>query len=413
MFETVFTRKGAERHRRAPLLREREAFLAYLQRRGTGRSCLKIYSSRLNQIVRFLKLKKLRRVRMSEIKAAARRWASYRGQYRHSPAGPYSEPSFVWLARRWLKFHGKLIVPQRRFWSTEELAQYAAALREQKFSSVTIHGRVAHTRRFLEWCAKRLHKRQLSALSVRDIDKYFSEMASRWGTVTIATCATALRPFFLYAESCGWCPKIALGIKAPTRHLGSSLPAGPKWVEVLRLLRSTKGRTPVTIRARAILLLVCLYGLRRGEVIRLQLSDFDWPNGVFTVRRSKLGGLQQFPLRREVSNAILRYIRHARPPLSSCNHVFVSFHPPFGPMNPSSVYEIVSYRLRHLRIKAPRRGPHALRHACATELLRRGTPLRDIADFLGHRNCRSVTIYAKFDLQALRKVSDIDLTARL
>jgi integrase len=82
-------------------------------------------------------------------------------------------------------------------------------------------------------------------------------------------------------------------------------------------------------------------------------------------------------------------------------------------MNPSSVYEIVSYRLKRQRINAPQRGPHALRHACATELLRRGTPLRDIADFLGHRNSRSVAIYAKYDLQALRKISDIDLTAQL
>jgi hypothetical protein len=30
-----------------------------------------------------------------EIKNAARRWASYRGKYRHIPAGPRSEPSFV------------------------------------------------------------------------------------------------------------------------------------------------------------------------------------------------------------------------------------------------------------------------------------------------------------------------------
>ena len=180
----------------------------------------------------------------------------------------------------------------------------------------------------------------------------------------------------------------------------------------MKLLRTTNEGTPVAIRAKAVLLLLCLYGLRRGEVIRLQLNDIDWRNGVFTVRRSKRGGLQQFPLRPEVSDSILQYIRSARP-RSSCQHVFVSFHPPFGPIYPTSINAIVTSRLNRLKIKASRRGPHSLRHSCAMELLRRGTSLREIADFLGHRTCRSVGIYAKFDMQSLCNVSDLDLTGAL
>jgi hypothetical protein len=60
MFETLFNPPSADRHRLAPLLREREEFLAHLQRRGNGRDSLRAYASRLNQIVRFLKLKRMR-----------------------------------------------------------------------------------------------------------------------------------------------------------------------------------------------------------------------------------------------------------------------------------------------------------------------------------------------------------------
>jgi integrase/recombinase XerD len=144
----------------------------------------------------------------------------------------------------------------------------------------------------------------------------------------------------------------------------------------------------------------------------LQLSDFDWGNGVFTVRRSKKGGLQQFPLRPEVSESVLAYIKNTRPQ-ASCTTLFLSFHPPFGPMHLSSVYEIVSLRLKQLNIKTQRRGPHSLRHAAATELLRRGSSPREIADFLGHRTTQSVGIYARFDMQSLRKVSDLDLSGAL
>jgi len=58
-------------------------------------------------------------------------------------------------------------------------------------------------------------------------------------------------------------------------------------------------------------------------------------------------------------------------------------------------------------------GPHSLRHACATELLKQGASLREIADFLGHRDCQSVEIYAKFDMQSLLKVAALDLCGAL
>lgn len=414
MFETIFSLRSAHTHRLAPLFPEREEFLVYLQRRGTGRNCLRIYASRLNQIVRFLKLKRLRRVRPCEIKNAARRWANYRGEYRHVSAGPWSAPTFVWLAKRWLRFHGKLASPCRKLVFADKLKEYAKFMEsEREFSPVTARGHVYQTGRFLQWCAKSRPKRQLSEISLSDVDRYFSAMASRWGKVSLSSCAVVLRSFFLYAESRRWCSTgIAHGIKGPPIRVGTAVPDAPKWKDVLRLLHTSKGRTPVAIRASAILLLLSFYGLRRSEIIRLQLSDFDWRNGFFTVRRSKRGGLQQFPLSREVSDSVLRYIRRARPGCP-CKHLFVSFHPPFGPMHPTSINEIVSLRLKRLNIRGRHHGPHSLRHACATELLRRGTSLREIADFLGHRTCQSVGIYAKFDLQTLHKVSDLDLTGAL
>ena len=66
MFETVFNERAAHGHRFMPLVREKEEFLTHLECRGMGRSCLRVYASRLNQIVRFLKLKRLRRVRPIE-----------------------------------------------------------------------------------------------------------------------------------------------------------------------------------------------------------------------------------------------------------------------------------------------------------------------------------------------------------
>jgi site-specific recombinase XerD len=414
MFETIFTLRAVHKQRVAPLLREREEFLAYLQSRGVSRGCLRNYSSRLNQIIRFLKLKRMRSVRPREIVIAARQWANYQGEFRHLAAGPSSVPTFVRLAKRWLRFHRKLVLPSRRFVFTDKLRTYAEFMESERgLSPVTICGRIGQTTRFLRWCSQHRKLRRLSAISLNDVDKYFSANANRWNLVSVASSANVLRAFFVYAESRRWCRAgIAYSIKSPAVGVGSFVSDGPKWQDVLRLVCSTDGDTPVEIRARAIVMLVSFYGLRRGEVIRLQLSDFDRRKRVFTVRRSKLGAFQQFPLRSDVSAAILRYINTARPP-SSCSRLFTSFYAPFGPVHWSSINEIVRSRLERLQIKTKRKSPHALRHACATELLSQGSSLMDIADFLGHRDCQSVRTYAKFDIQTLRQISDLDLVGAL
>jgi site-specific recombinase XerD len=65
--------------------------------------------------------------------------------------------------------------------------------------------------------------------------------------------------------------------------------------------------------------------------------------------------------------------------------------------------------MRKLAIELDHVGAHSLRHACATRLLDKGTSLKDIADFLGHRDMHSVSIYAKHDIRTLRKVADFRL----
>lgn len=415
MFETLFKMPAAiERHRAAPLALAREKFLENLHRQGgTSRANLIGYAAVLIQIVRFLGLQEIRNVKLKEIRNAARKWASYRGRHRHIDAGHCSEPYFTWVAKRWLRFHGHLVLPSRpRPAFADRLDEFAESMKsELGFSPVTISGRVWQTADFLTWLSKR--HRRLFAVSLNDVDKYLAAKARKWTKVSLTSRAAVLRAFFRYAESRRWCrPGIASGIKGPPLRSGPLAGQGPKWTEVVRLLRATDGTKSAAVRAKAILLLFSLYGLRRSEVAGLLLSDFDWQNKTFTVRRSKRGGFQQFPIQPEVGAAILRYFRLARPKCS-CRHVFVSLHPPYRPVHAVSLSKIVNYRMRRLGIRLRHMGPHCLRHACATHLLQQGASLREIADFLGHRDCQTVGIYAKFDTEGLRSIAGLDLTGAL
>jgi integrase/recombinase XerD len=177
---------------------------------------------------------------------------------------------------------------------------------------------------------------------------------------------------------------------------------------VQQLLKSVGGSQRAALRARAALMLFAIYGLRSGEVGRLVLDDFDWGEETFLVNHSKHGGARRYPLQRQVGDSILEYIIKARPHCA-CRHLFITLNPPYRPVGATSFWDLTRRRMAHLGIWCRHRGPHTLRHACATHLLHEGASFKEIGDFLGHRNSESAEIYAKVDLPTLRKVADIDL----
>ena len=129
-------------------------------------------------------------------------------------------------------------------------------------------------------------------------------------------------------------------------------------------------------------MLLAVYGLRAGEVSRLQLEDFDWEHEVFRVVSSKTRRVRTYPLTCTVGDAILRYLQEVRP-RSSYRELFLSLNAPFHPVY-KSLWSLVANRLRSLHVSLPHYGPHVLRHACATRLLPTGLSLKQIGDQLGH-----------------------------
>lgn len=399
------------RHGAAPLLREREQYLATMLRRGVSRIVVRSTAAYLIHIVRLLKMSSLRKVELNEIEEAGRGWAAYEGPLRKKLKRPGAPSMFVRIAQSWLRFHGQLpTLPPNPF--QPQIEEFAEAMRIRGLSSATVEARCYRLLTFLRWFGDQ--HQSLNSISLRHIDEYFAtKRREGWSVSTIATNSQALRSFFSYAELRGWCaPGIALGIQSPKNRRSDNRPKGPKWTEVRRLIASASGSSPSDLRAKAILLLFAVYGLRSSEVAQLRFSYFDWCGETFTVHRAKRGGLQQFPIQYEVGEAIIRYLQHGRP-RSATDYVFVAAQLPHGLIRPGPMHQLVSTRMLALGIKPEQLGPHSLRHACATRLLKKGTSLREIADFLGHRNLKTVSIYARLDTRALRKVASFSMAGVL
>jgi integrase/recombinase XerD len=412
LFSHLFKRPNAvERYRTTPLAEARLRYIEHCAEEGAARRTLRKIAAYQLVMVDYLDLSTGGEVSPEQIETAADRWVSRQPAYHSHKDARASRVYFVAQAKRWLEFLGRLRTPtvpaQPHAQLVEEFANYMH--QERGLSPLTIHTRCGRVSEFLgRFCTG---DRTLEALSIVDIDAAIAQKGAQGCTRTsIQTYALVLRAFFRYAEMRGWCkPGVAAAIMPPRVYKGETLPAGPTWEDVQRLLASTENDRPADIRDRAMMMLFAVYGLRVAEVRRLRLEDLDWDKETIRVARSKQQRrIQVFPLSQAVGEAILRYLKEVRP-RCHCREVFMPLKAPFRPLSNSALWQVVCRRLRVLGIPAQRKGPHVLRHACATRMLARGASMKEIGDHLGHGSSAATSVYAKVDVGALRQVADFTL----
>lgn len=413
MFQRFFKRSDAlARHRNGPLAEERSRYLSHCADQGMSRNTLRQIAEHLLVITDALRLGERpgEMIAPSEIAAEAtrranRRRACSRGRRKHT--GP---DAFTTYATHWLKYLGRWQPPPvspRPY--ADQVAAFADHMRSERGLSYELVRRYCRVAQEIldRLCASR----RFEEVTPAQVDEALVQKFQGGGCarVTLRGDVSALRVFFRYAQTQGWCHNdLARGIHGPRVFSQESLPRGPSWVDVQRLLASVGDKTPKAIRDRAILLLLAVYGCRASEVVRLRLGDLDWERELIHFTRSKSSRTQTFPLTRTVGNAILRYLQESRP-RSSCREVFLRQNAPLRPLACQSLWVIVAQRLRALGVSLRHYGPHSLRHACATHLLEEGFTLKQIGDQLGHRHPDSTRIYAKVDLDGLRRVADFDI----
>jgi integrase/recombinase XerD len=174
--------------------------------------------------------------------------------------------------------------------------------------------------------------------------------------------------------------------------------------EVEKVLLSCDRRRKVGKRDYAILLLLARLGLRAGEVVRLTLDDLDWHSGELLVR-GKGARVDRLPLLRDVGQALADYLQKGRPECSS-RRVFIQCKAPYeGFAKAGSVSCLVRAALERAQLCPQNRGAHLLRHSLATGMLRNGASLAQIGQVLRHQLPQTTEIYAKVDLDALRKLA--------
>jgi integrase/recombinase XerD len=139
-------------------------------------------------------------------------------------------------------------------------------------------------------------------------------------------------------------------------------------------------------------LLNCFWTISTGSILSIR------------IRAQKGGKEVLLPLMQAVGEALIQYLQH-RPGQSPYRNVFLAIRAPYHKLNSEAISQIVHRNLKKAGVKVSGSGTRSFRHSWAIRALAHDSPIKSIADVLGHRYIDTTFIYAKADLNSLRQVA--------
>jgi integrase len=178
--------------------------------------------------------------------------------------------------------------------------------------------------------------------------------------------------------------------------------------EVLKMLESIDASTISGKTSYFVFSITAFLGIRASDLVNLKLSDIDWANGSINIVQQKTGQPLNLPLIDEVKFPLLDYLKNARPSSDDKDYILITACAPYTRYKcTSAIWRTISSCVKRAGFddKGRHRGPHALRHSLATNLLNENVPLSAISNILGHSSTQTTEIYIGVDEKNLKELS--------
>lgn len=262
-----------------------------------------------------------------------------------------------------------------------------------------------HLCEFLYWLECHGHT-QVGTISKADVKDYYHYLSSRSNKTRAGGALSgsylnqhqqALRKFREYLKKHGARP-FPLHLRPEERHEEKLRYCTQ--AEIKALFKATDYSHELSrFRARHKAMLVCLYslGMRRNEMLNLQLNDILWDKERVFVRKGKNYKERFVPINHYNLQLLEDYVFDARIAFkraTESDYVFVSRRNPQmggGALEANLKQLVAATADEALQQKGVT--PHMLRHSIATHLLQAGMKIEDIQQFLGHSSLVSTQIY--------------------
>lgn len=299
------------------------------------------------------------------------------------------------------------------------LVQYLEWLGVMNYSAKSVTLKREQIGYFMAWCAER-GLRQPQEITLPILERYQKHLfhyrkkdGKPLSTRVQASRATALRMFYKWLvrnRHLLYNPASELILPKLERRLPKHI-LTPKEVE--RVLAVPDLKDPMGVRDRAILETLYSTGMRRTELINLQLGDLDTERGTVMIRQGKGKQDRMIPIGERAALWIEKYLYEVRPDYAidpHNAHVFLTFEgSAISPRN-------LTHRVRDCVLAAElgKSGScHLFRHSMATHMLENGVDIRFIQMMLGHRDLNTTQIYTQVSIRKLKEIHTATHPARL
>lgn len=156
------------------------------------------------------------------------------------------------------------------------------------------------------------------------------------------------------------------------------------------------------LRDKLIIDLFYTTGIRRSELINLQLNSVDLSNKTLKVL-GKRNKERVIPVLEVILTQIKAYLleRNNLKSINDANYLFLLSNG--NKINETFVYRLINDYFSNVSEKV-KKSPHMLRHTFATHMLNHGADLNSIKELLGHSSLASTQVYTHSSLTELKNV---------
>ena len=170
--------------------------------------------------------------------------------------------------------------------------------------------------------------------------------------------------------------------------------------EIIALFEATQHsheQERIRLRDKAILVLLYSCGLRRNEVVNLEVKDIYFEKERIHIRKGKNYKERFVPINLKNARILEDYLYDARNEFYQ-SHLSESFliniqGKTLGGMSLSNRLKAIVKATNNKDLEEKQITPHTLRHSIATHLLQKEVPIESIKTFLGHTSLESTQIY--------------------
>jgi integrase/recombinase XerD len=298
------------------------------------------------------------------------------------------------------------------------LRGYVEWMRVHNYSECTIRKYRLYGNDFTRWCEERGLTRpgQITRSLLERYQRWLYRSRDRHGKPTSFRSqharVAALRSWFKWMARQHYV-ETNPGADIELPRLPNRLPPVLSTSEMEQVLSETKVTTLLGLRDRAILETFYSTGIRRSEMIRIQLHDVDRERGTLLVREGKGRKDRVVPIGARALSWIDAYLARVRDQLhGEPDKERTLFLTKDGePISPTRMCFLVAGYLRKAEIRKSG-ACHLLRHTMATLMHENGADVRHIQAMLGHSRLESTQRYTQVSVRQLKRIHDATHPAR-